>query len=81
MKASIIIPGYRHSLQLHELHGEINQGQGQAPLFNLREPCGWLAWNAPVHIFHLLTMIVYLEQFFVLWRVGSEPHVAMKPGV
>lgn len=82
MKASITTPGFHHSRRLHELHGELQQGQ--APLFNFPKLFVWLAWNAPVHILHLSTMDIYLEQFFWFWRVGSKPFVAysqegMKP--
>lgn len=73
MKVSITTPGFHHSQRLHELHGELQQGQ--APLFNFLELFVRLAPNAlsPVHILHLSTMDVYLEQFFFFWfwRVSS----------
>lgn len=84
MKASITTPGYHHSLQPHEWHGELHQGQ--APLFNLPNPYVWLAWNAPVHILHLLTVDILGAVFFlaleclapsILSLIGK---VGMKPG-
>jgi len=72
MKASITTPGYHHSLQPHEWHGELHQGQ--APLFNLPNPYVWLAWNAPVHILHLLTVDILGAVFFFGFGVFGSKH-------
>lgn len=90
MKASITTPGYHHSLQPLEWHGELHRGQ--APLFDLPNPYVWLAWNAPVHILHLLTMDILGAVFFgfgvfgskhfkLNWQVGMKPSAKPKNSV
>lgn len=91
MKASITTLGYHHSLQPHEWHGELHRGQ--APLFNLPNPYVWLAWNAPVHILHLLTVDILGAVFFLaleclapsilslIGKVGTKPSAKPKNSV